>query len=312
VSKKEPKSLKHEAEKIESEHRKAIEELTIAIEELVSGRKKPKDLEGIISVARELAQNWKIKEPSGKKRPLFGSIERNTTVLLAGLVVALRRDHEFLERIRRYFANELEKLNRESRYADDVAALLAWGQAHPKPKREGKPTKEDKRSRWHRSFYNSIEYQFGGGLEAEFRKRLPFLALGPYDPTYQPVCLDKIFAGGAVNMRTLEDLFFGIGRKRLGKLLRGEKKKRRYDFADVIQIMGELLKARPRKKRKGSKPGPARGIWLNDMDLRERVLKGIEARQNSFLVREDIKSAFTLSYTMTCKALGKDRPKTGS
>ena len=46
--------------------------------------------------------------------------------------------------------------------------------------------------------------------------------------------------------------------------------------------------------------------------LRERVLKGIEARQNSFLVREDIKSAFTLSYTMTCKALGKDRPKTGS
>jgi hypothetical protein len=91
-------------------------------------------------------------------------------------------------------------------------------------------------------------------------------------------------------MQRLEDSFFGIDRKRLSKLLSG-KKKRRY-WGDVIRIMAGLLKERPRKKRRKSKPGPARQIWLNDEDLRERVLKGIEARLNSFPVQGDIKEAF--------------------
>ena len=288
-----------------------IADLSRAIEDLESRRKKPEELEGIIDEAKTLAGQWKnpysAKDPK-YRLPLFDSTSSGRSFLLAALVVALKREVEVLERIRRHFPNELEKLNRDSRDADDVAALLAWGQAHPKQKREGKPTKEgkptreDKRSKWDRHFYNSIEYQFGGGLEAEFRKRLPLLALGPFDPTYQPVCLDKIFAGDSVNMDALEDLFVGIGRKRLGKLLRRKvKKKRQYDWSDVIQIMGKLLKETHEFLRKEETPeaqepvlGPPRKVWLYDRknpnpDLCERVISGIEVWIKSLSVPEQIK-----------------------
>jgi hypothetical protein len=93
-------------------------------------------------------------------------------------------------------------------------------------------------------------------------------------------------------MRTLEDLFFGIDRHRLRKLLPGVKK--RYDCQAVRQIMDSLLNE---ELPEGEKPGrgPPRKVWLydkKDLGLRTRVLKGIEARLNSFPMREDIKSAF--------------------
>jgi hypothetical protein len=296
-----------------------IADLSRAIEDLVLRRKQPG--EGLMIEARQLAREWKVKD-----RSLFDGTEHNKILLLAavvvGLVDALKRKVQELAEQKRAAAtpNELEKLNRESRDADDVAALLVWARAHPKPKRERKPTKddkppkEDKRSKWDRSFYNSIEYQFGGGLVADLRKSPALRGLS--DAVLQRLgatCLDKIFVGGDVNMRTLEDLFFRIDRKRLGKLLRPRVKKirhrtnlrqkHRYGWGDVIQIMSGLLKKRPREKRKmltekppkkrgKSKPGPAQQIWLDDRALRERVLNGIEARSNSFPVREDIKSEF--------------------
>jgi hypothetical protein len=53
------------------------------------------------------------------------------------------------------------------------------------------------------------------------------------------------------------------------------------------------LRDKPRQKRKRSKPGaPRRMPWLNDQNLRARVLSGIEARINTLSVSQDIKSAF--------------------
>jgi len=130
LSKKEQKRLKRQAEKekAESEARsKAIPELTHAIEELVSGRKKSEQLEGILAEAKTLAQQW--KDPHSAKHPkdrlpLFDGTTPNRTFLLVGLVVALREDHRLLARIRKYYPGELEKL--KSAYADSEAQFLAW------------------------------------------------------------------------------------------------------------------------------------------------------------------------------------------
>ena len=106
-----------------------IADLSRAIEDLESRRKKPEELEGIIDEAKTLAGQWKnpysAKDPK-YRLPLFDSTSSGRSFLLAALVVALKREVEVLERIRRHFPNELEKLNRDSRDADDVAALLAW------------------------------------------------------------------------------------------------------------------------------------------------------------------------------------------
>jgi hypothetical protein len=281
-----------------------IAALQEALEDLVLRRKQPG--EGILIEARELAREWKVNG-----RPLFDETSRTTT-LLAALVVALKREVELLERIRRHLPKELEELQSASLHAQmrEIGEAIESAKDKPEPKR-WQPFEETRRKRY-RSFHNSIEYQFGGGLVADLRKSPALRGLS--DAALQwlgATCLDDIFRGDAVgkvttrvnfyggspiivdartDMRRLEDLFFGIGRKWLAKLLSG-KKKRRY-WGDVIGIMAGLLKERPRQKRKKSKPGPQRQIWLNDKDLRERVLKGIEARLNSFPVREDIKAAF--------------------
>jgi hypothetical protein len=138
---------------------RTIADLERAIEELVSRSKKPQELEGITAAAKELAQEWRIKEPGGRKRPLFGNIANDTTFLLAGLVVALRPFQRRLEQIRRYFPPELESLVSASSFAEFRAFASTLSGATPKPT----PTQkyEWKRRRWHRSFFNSIEYQFG-------------------------------------------------------------------------------------------------------------------------------------------------------
>jgi len=260
-----------------------IADLSRAIEDLVLRHKQPG--EGIMIEARQLAREWKVKGC-----PLFDGSTTKTALLLLALVAALKREHELLEQIRRHLPVELEELQGAVLYAQmrEIGEALAGEQSKPTPRQ----VSEKKRGKWHRSFRNSIEYQYGGALVADLRK---YAAPGGLSDKvlqwFGATCLDDVFAGRPVNMHTLEDLFFGIDRKGLGKILRGGKKKRRYDFANVIQIMGKLLKERRRKKRKGSKPGPQRQIWLNDRDLREQVLKGIEARLNSFPVREEIKAA---------------------
>jgi len=297
VNKKEQERLKREEEKerIDDEaRRKAIKELTVAIEELVSGRKKPEDLEGIIAEAKTLAQQWKnphsAKHPKNR-RPLFDENSRNTTILLAALVVVLREDHELLELIRRRFPNKLENLIDAVLNADLRELVEAIASSQPEPTRT--EVSEWKRRKSHRNFYNSIEYQFGGAAEAERRTTLSALGGLPYEPT----CLDDIFAGETVNMQGLEDLFFGIDRHRLSELVSERNRIKRgrevrYDYRAVTEIMDSLL-TEPRKKRKRSTPGrPPRERWLNDNERRARVLSRIEARINSFPVREDIKDAF--------------------
>jgi len=304
LSKKERDRLKRQAEreKIESARRKAIPDLTRAIEELVSGRKKPQELEGIIAEAKALAQQW--KNPFSAKhlkdrRPLFDGTSSNRTFLLAALVVALRRDHELLERIRRRFSDELDNLSSAAWHAE----LRELGEARlsTRPKPTSRQAFERKRRKWHRNRYNSIEYQFGGEREADLRKSTPAGLLGFADPVWArmspPTCLDDIFAGVAVNMQRLEDLFFGMDRHRLSKLVSERNRIKsgrevRYDYRAVAEIMGNLLKE-PRKKRRRSTLGrPPPAPWLNDSERRRHVLSGIEARINSFPMREDIKDAF--------------------
>jgi hypothetical protein len=79
-------------------------------------------------------------------------------------------------------------------------------------------------------------------------------------------------------MLRLEDLF-GIECHRLAKLMsREDKKRRKYGHRVVVKIMDALL-TEPQKRRKRSTPGrPRRMPWLNDADLRTRVLRGIEER----------------------------------
>jgi hypothetical protein len=295
-----------------------IADLSRAIEDLVSGRKRPEELEGIIDEAKTLATQWKnpySAKDSKYRRPLFDNTSGDRTLLLVALVVALKRKvQELAEQKRISTPEDLEELINV--YLHDCAQLRKLGEGIESAKGKPKPKRwqpfEETRRKCHRDFRNSIEYQFGGGLVADLRKNTALRGFSDAALLWiGATCLDNIFRGDAVgkvttwvnflggplvvvdartDMQRLEDLFFGIGRKRLAKLLSG-KKKRRY-WRDVLQIMGKLLKERRRKKPKKSKPGPQRQIWLNDKDLRERVLKGIEVRLVSLSVEDPIKSEF--------------------
>jgi hypothetical protein len=273
---------------------KLITDLRRGIEELTLRSKKPEELEGLVADAKALAQEWKVKESSGAKRPLFDDTARPTTLLLAALAVALRRDYDLIEQIRRHFLDQLEELISKSSFAEGLALASTWARAQPAPKPWQKYEREQ-RSKWHRSFFGSIEYQFGGGLEADFRKRNLLLALSN-PPAYTTMlsqsqdCLDEVFGGEPVKTQKLEELF-GMERHQLPKLLRGFE--RRYTFLAVTRSMDFFLKKKPRISRKKTTPGrPRREPWLNNYDLRLRVLRGIEARINSGCVRSDVASAF--------------------
>jgi hypothetical protein len=267
-----------------------IVELIRAVEELVSRRKKPEELEGIIAEARALAREWKDPHSAQNpkdRRPLFDDTTHNTTSLLAALAVALRRDHQLVEAIRRHFPNELEGLWLRSFFA----AAPIWASTQPQPKSWQK-YERNKRRRWRRSYFNSIEYQFGGGLETDLRKR-PSALFRPDDSSYKPVltsmqtCLDEIFAGETVNMQRLEDLFYGFERHRLAKLAKqtGIEIKAgrggRIDYSAVCKIMDALLRRNSQSKRKKKAGRPPAPPWLNDGNLRSRVLRAIEARIQS-------------------------------
>jgi hypothetical protein len=254
---------------------KTIAELFHAIEELMSRRKRPKELAGLIDEAKTLVNEWKdprsAKHPK-HRRPLFDGTSTDTNFLLAALVVVLRRDHEVLKRIRRHCPNDFKNLTYASEMAElrEIASVLLPPSAKPTAKQKY----DRKRRRSYRSFYNSIEYQFGGEAEAERWKPLSAVYGLPYEPT----CLDGIFAWETVNMQSLEDLFFGIERHLLGKILR-DIQKRQYDYVAVAKIMHFLLKEEPQIKRKRASSGrPRRKPWLNNRDLRVRVLKAIKAR----------------------------------
>jgi hypothetical protein len=276
---------------------KTIADLKHAIEKLVSRQKKPEELEGIIAEAKTLARRWKNPHSAHdyrNQRPLFdGTTWNDTTFLLVGLVVLLSPDHHRLELIRRHYPNELEKLTYESSFADIKELAWAWKRHQPEL-----PTKQkyerDKRRSMYRGDVGLIEHEFGrarqqlGQMDPMWQE---LVRLVQWPPAVPPACLDDIFAGNAVNMLRLEKLF-GLNRHRLAESLRGVQK-RRYDYLAVVKIMDFLLKKKPRKKGKRPRPGrPPPMPWLNDRDLRMRVLSGIEARINSLSVRKEIAIAF--------------------
>ena len=80
-----------------------IADLKRALEDLVSRRKTQEELEGIVaedkSIDRECKNPYSARDPK-HRRPLFDETSRNTTFLLAALVVALTRDHELVQQIR--------------------------------------------------------------------------------------------------------------------------------------------------------------------------------------------------------------------
>ena len=249
---------------------------------------KEQKLEKLLNWIKDLRENNALADQVGELVDL---------VELAGLqdseieyLTPFRRE---LEELRDYNREQLEALS----FARVIKLSALPGFGEPLAEEERKKVCERKRSRLHRDFRNSIEYQFGGGAEDEWRKlMLQFLpALWLDHPIYKappPTCLDKIFARGSVNMRTLEDLFFGIDRHRLRKLLPGVKKG--YDWQAVVQIMESLLNEElPEGEKLGR--GPPRKVWLydpKDPGLRTRVLSGIEARLNSLSVSGKIRTAF--------------------
>ena len=273
---------------------KLIADLKRAVEALVSGKMKPYELEGLRAEATALAAQWKITDPTGRRRPLFDHTANLTPLLLAALVVIFKRDHELVQLMRRHRPGELEKLISESSHDDAVAIASAWAKAQPQP--TAKQQSERKRRKWHRSVVNSIEYQFGGDLEANLRKRILLLVMSNHQ-AYEKIlfesqsCLDGLLAGRTVNMLTLEELFW-MDRHRFAGALRGFQK-RRFNYLAVTKIMHFLLKEKPRTKRKRATRGrPERVPWLSDPRLRVRVLREIEARINSLSVGTDIGSAF--------------------
>ena len=256
-----------------------IADLTRSIEELACRSKKPQELEGILAEARVLVQVLKIKEPSGCRRPLFDDTISSLSLLLAGLVVALRREHHLVERIRQHFPGVLDRLNQISSYEDAAKLALNWEGAQPKP--TPGEVYERKRAASHRPGIGLIQQQFGV-VPHSFSGFSPLLSESP------PDCLDKILRRGRVSMLYLEELF-GFGHDRFPKNLNG-RRDRRYDFRDVFKIMKALLSDRRRKKR-----GRPRELWLDkpdDPELTTRVLNAIEQRMNSLSVREEIRGKF--------------------
>jgi len=184
---------------------------------------------------------------------------------------------------------------------------------------EDKPKKAWERKRGDYKWYGDvgrIEYEFGGTGEAEWRKQQLWASLSGL--SYQPTCLDEIFSGGAVRMRSedvpleaqsscqlapflartqhkpgLEELF-GMERHRFGKGLPRIKENRGkwYDYHAVVKIMHRLLSEKPREGRRPSR-GKTRRLWPFNPNLRVRILIGIHKRMESVSVSDDIWGSFT-------------------
>ena len=257
---------------------------------------KEQKLEKLLNWIKDLRENNALADQVGELVDL---------VELAGLqdseieyLTPFRRE---LEELRDYNREQLEALS----FARVIKLSALPGFGEPLAEEERKKVCERKRSRLHRDFRNSIEYQFGGGAEDEWRKlMLQFLpALWLDHPIYKappPTCLDKIFAGGSDSMLKLEELFW-MERHRFPKELpyRREDRKIVYDWEAVVHIMDFLLREKRdfllNEKRRKHKP-PVRGtpkkLWLydeKDPDLQLRVLRGIEVRIKSPSVPEQIK-----------------------
>lgn len=306
MSKRAAKQAEHDA------NAAIIAQLTSATEQLVSGIKKPHEIEGTLADARALILEWKIKEASGHRRLLFDDTVPPRTILLAAVVVAqnreikkLREGHKVLEQLRRHYPGELRTLEQalEGKLAqtavDEACAVI---KTFPLPKRNPKRGYDRKRSSYARPPWGLIEQEFG---------KLPhpianFPALSLLLAQPEPRCLDGIFHGERVRMFYLMQLF-GLDRHRFPKNLPGAVKRRNsreteYGYRDVVMIFDALLSEKPRKRR-----GRKRELWLTDAenpDLRIHVLTAIKERVNSPSVPKSIQSAFVI-------VINRHLPKSG-
>ncbi len=143
----------------------------------------------------------------------------------------------------------------------------------------------------HKARYGgTIAYEFGGKAEAETQRLNPY---GSDLVQYEPTCLDRIFVDGGLNMLSLEDLF-GLNRgrfpKKLPRLEQGYETL--YGYQAVTMIMDWLLSERILERKPGRRGGSARKLWLDDPELRGRVLRAIETRSRSLSQPKLIEKAF--------------------
>ena len=262
---------------------------------------KEQKLKKLLKCIKDLAENDELADQLGELVELVGLQDREIDYL-----TQFRRDWE---RIDAHYSDRLENLSSMSLFAELrplTEKLLA----------EQKPNWEDKRRRYKLpGGVGRIEYEFGGAEEAYRRKHS--LLPGQLGSDYEPTCLDNIFAGGTVRMRSeevalnpqpsgplapflsktqhkagLEELF-GMERHRFGTGLRSIKKgrERSYDYRAVVKIMHRLL-SEPREDKEPRR-GKTPRLWPGNPALRIRVLIGIHERMESASVSEDIWGAFT-------------------
>ena len=300
MNKKKLKRLLREGAELEAKEReetlerqKTIADLFQAIVGMECRQEQPR--EGILAVARELAQQWTFK-----KRPVFeGSLENKRLLLLVALVVALKRDHEFLEPIRQYYPKELENLSDASGCAwlresfpglFDGKSVLELIPGPGKKKYVLMPKSGEKKYEETRRLLDrvgEIECLFGSEPPKSFALGTARLLPG-YDVNLhelfnlKPPRIDVILLGGTLNMSELQELF-GMNRSRLRRYLKGlpPKKdgiKRRYDVIDVVKIMRMAALSEKLPERESSAKGRPRRLFLGDAVRRHRVFEAIVHR----------------------------------
>jgi hypothetical protein len=223
-----------------------------------------------------LTQQWTFK-----KRPVFeGSFENRRLLLLVALVVALKRDHEFLESIRQYYSKELENLSDASGTAWIRETFRGLFQVTPGKKQyEGKRRLLDRVGEIERLFGSEPPKSFALGTARLF----PGHDVNPHESfNFKPPRIDVILLGGTLNMSELQELF-GMHRRRLCRYLKGlppkkDGRERRYECNHVLKIMDMAALSEKLPKRKRSAKGRPRRVFLGDPVRRHRVFEAIVDR----------------------------------
>lgn len=233
-----------------------------------------------------------IKESRDALKEIAGDEPAQTLIELVHLqrceIEYLRPFCDLVREISERFPSRWQELE----YANAVATVNQAASAVLPPERPPRPDQKYEAKRRHQFADNGvglIEFQFGGELERIWRAdplpwplRSQFLALGP-------TCLDDIFAGVAVKMERLEQLFW-MHRNRFGKLpviTRGRETF--YDYHAVLIIIDRLLSEDPSAQQT---VGRRLHLWLDKPDIRQRVLVGIETKLNNFPMPEHIRAEF--------------------
>jgi hypothetical protein len=202
----------------------------------------------------------------------------------------MRPDHALCEWAKTHAPNELAALREKHPFMLVLRAVVARAtKLTPKQASEWRT-----RSGQRRQEVGLIEYEFGGLAEA----RAGF----PYDPS----CLDDILMGYGVTMEYLE-ILFEMERHRFPKKLQSVRlgRKKLYSALQVVKIMDALLKEKLLERKRRSRGGSLKKVWLSNPDRRKRVLTGIAYRAMA-LSRNKVLAAFM---AVVCRHLAIGYPK---